>query len=635
MMTKQDRPEELIQAKKLIDECKFDEAGQIIEIFEEKGEHSLYDIVTFQLLKCELLLWRDFNEDAVKLAEQAYEESLGLGKNLLSVDILLIMAHALLRLYQTDKAHDITKQGDELLKNLTQESPAEYNQRKAYVAFLKGWVYEQKTKPDRAIKQFELSVSLREELDDKKDVAFSLVGLANVFMDEKGDYDRALIYLKQSLALAEESGHKWTIGYCLLYMAHFHGFKGELDNSIMLNKRSLKISKDLNDKFMITRILLSLGGVHAIRGELTHGIKYYKQGLELSKEYNFKVFMTFALNGLSESYRMKRDLERALECIEQSMGLSRELGDLRIIAFKYDSLIQILIEKGDLERARISLSELEQLNNQLKDKPVRFMYLFNKAMLLKTSSRALNRGKAEKILKKLLQIKDYSIKGRLRALINLCELLLTELRITNDLEVLDELNQFISQLLELAEKSNSYWILCETYLIQAKLSLLTFNIEKAQRFLTQARQIADRFDLTQLIVNITNEKEEIFKKLDIWEELKEKNASMADRMELARLDEKIIKVIQNRLVQVSEEKVAIHKELKICLVCRGEVLRFTYICECGAIYCDNCARAVTDLENVCWVCDVPIDYSKPAKKIEEEEAIIRKRAKGENKKKEG
>ncbi|GAH17525.1 unnamed protein product, partial [marine sediment metagenome] len=53
-----------------------------------------------------------------------------------------------------------------------------------------------------------------------------------------------------------------------------------------------------------------------------------------------------------------------------------------------------------------------------------------------------------------------------------------------------------------------------------------------------------------------------------------------------------------------------------------EVLKFTYICECGAIYCDNCARALINLENICWVCDVPIDYSKPVKQIEEEPGEI-------------
>jgi hypothetical protein len=28
------------------------------------------------------------------------------------------------------------------------------------------------------------------------------------------------------------------------------------------------------------------------------------------------------------------------------------------------------------------------------------------------------------------------------------------------------------------------------------------------------------------------------------------------------------------------------------------------------------------LENICWVCDVPIDYSKPVKKFEEEIAKL-------------
>jgi hypothetical protein len=53
------------------------------------------------------------------------------------------------------------------------------------------------------------------------------------------------------------------------------------------------------------------------------------------------------------------------------------------------------------------------------------------------------------------------------------------------------------------------------------------------------------------------------------------------------------------------------------LVCRGEVLKFSYICECGANYCGNCARALTNLENVCWACDVPIDYLKPVKPYKE------------------
>ncbi|MFX0004843.1 MAG: tetratricopeptide repeat protein [Candidatus Hodarchaeota archaeon] len=539
---------ELTKVKKLIDECKYDEANQLINNFEEKGGYTRHDIVLCHSLKCELLFWQNLFEDVIKLAEQTYKESLGLGKNLLSVDILLIMAHALLCLYQTDKAYDITKQGEELLKTLTPEFPAEYKQREAYIAFLKGWAYDQKSEADHAIKQFELSISLRKELGAKKEIAYSLVGLAHVFMYRKGDFYHALEYLKHGLALAEESGNKWMIGYCLLYMGGLFQLKGELDRSIELFKQSLTICNEIeNCKFMIARILGSLGASYAIRGELSNSIRSYEQSLEIFKEYNSKILMAGVFDNLSENYRMKGDLDRALEYIEKSMGLSRELGALGRLAFNNDSLIQILIDKGDLERAQKSLRDLEQLNSQLKDKIVNLVYLFNKALLLKTSPRAHNRVKAEELLRQILEEEDLHIDILIKALLNLCELLLVELQITNDSEILEEIKPFISQLLDLSNKSHSFWILGETYLLQAKLALISLNLEEARRLLTQGQKIAEKYGLNQLAIKISNEHDEFLKKLKIWEKLKESKAPLTERIELSHLNEQMEGMVKKRI----------------------------------------------------------------------------------------
>jgi hypothetical protein len=70
---------------------------------------------------------------------------------------------------------------------------------------------------------------------------------------------------------------------------------------------------------------------------------------------------------------------------------------------------------------------------------------------------------------------------------------------------------------------------------------------------------------------------------------------------------------------ITEEEVSVSKEKKICLVCKNEVLRVNYICpECKAFYCKNCYEALSNLENVCWVCDTPFDESKPFMPFEEE-----------------
>ncbi len=460
--------------------------------------------------------------------------------------------------------------------------------------FLKGWFYVDIKDADQALKHFELSLSLREELGAKSEIALSLEGIAWIFLYLKGNFDRALKYCKRGLTVAEESGNKWCIGYCLKLLALVHSYKGELDRSIMLYEQSLTIFNDLNNKNMITSILNSLGNTYKMRGKF----------------------------------------DRAFECIEQAMAINRDAGRIRALAFDLVNLIEILIDKGDLERAQQHLHDYEQLNNRLKNKKINLWYLYDKALLLKKSPRTRNWAKAEKIFRQLLEEEDSSYELIIKALLSLCELLLIELHITNDLEVLDELNQFIARLLEIAEKSHSYWFLCETLLIQAKLSLITFDIKKAQRFLTQAQQIAERLGLNQLAVKIANENDDLLTKLDLWEKLKDSGAPMTERLELARLDEKIIGITYKPTelpTLLTEEKISIFKDKKICLVCKGEVLRFSYICECGSIYCENCARALTNLENMCWACDVPIDHSKPVKPFKEEEERIKVKEKGKNK----
>jgi len=586
MMSEQEKPDELIQAEKLVDEGKFEEALSLLKEFEEKRGVSLHNIVLSHLIKCDLLHQYGLNDEALKLAEQTYKESLELGKNYLSIDALIFKAESLIRLSKYDDALEVNKQGEELLKEFTEILTSDYKRREASILFIKGKAGFFKSEGDKAIEYVEQCLGLREKFSPKKEIAVTLSSLAWGLVMFKGDLKRAFKCAERGLAFAKESNNKYELGISFLTFGLLYSVKGDLDRSKLFYENSLTIYKQLYNKRM----------------------------------------MATTLNNLIDLYTKAGDLDRALECSKQCLELRYEVGNLREIATVQDLLIQLLIEKGDLEQAQQVLNDLEQLNNQLKDKQVNVWYLFSKALLLKTNSRARNRVKAEEIFKYILEEEDFNLQFTVGALLNLCELLLIELRTIGGIEVLGEIETYVKQLLDIAEKSQSYWILCETHLLQAKLSLLTFDIKKAQRFLTQAQQIAERFNLSHLANKITMEKEDLLSKLDLWDKMKEVGSSMADRFELARLDEQISGMVRNRAVltaQITEDEVTIHTEKKICLVCRSEVLRFSYICECGAIYCENCARAVIDLENVCWVCDVPIDYSKPVKQFKEEEEIVK------------
>ena len=111
----------------------------------------------------------------------------------------------------------------------------------------------------------------------------------------------------------------------------------------------------------------------------------------------------------------------------------------------------------------------------------------------------------------------------------------------------------------------------------------------------------------------------------------EKRAKKEKKPEL-KVEDSLFRLTK-RPSQITEEEVTYYREQKICLVCKTTVGGFNnYICtKCDALYCENCARALSDLENACWACNEPIDKikpSKPFKMVEKPEEVDKTAKKG-------
>ncbi|MFX0141802.1 MAG: tetratricopeptide repeat protein, partial [Candidatus Hodarchaeota archaeon] len=473
------------------------------------------------------------------------------------------------------------------------DNSPKYNMAKALIAQNKGyyyvWSYEN---IDLGLKYLEENLLLRKQFGSKVEIAMGFFGVGSVLSGYIGELDRAIEYLKQGLKFANESGNKWPIIMILNALGDSYYFKGELDHAIEYFKNGLQVTREINNSSIIMSTLMRIGGIYIEKSEFSLAFDYLEQTLAICEEFG------------------------------------NHLDKFSLFTYYF----QLYIAKGDLEQAQKYFQRLEHLNMQMNNKITNLFCLFFNALLLKASPRFRNKIEAEEILKQIIEEENLPIEYEVNILIQLCDLFFTELRVTNEPEILDEIKPIITRLIEVAEKSKSSWILCETCLLQAKMALLELDLKKAQRFLTQAQQIAKRYGHNQLTTKINYEKDDLIKKLDLWKGLKSREAPMDERLGLARLDDQIEGMIKKRLSltsQIREEKISIHKEKKICIVCRGIVLRYSYLCECGAIYCEHCARALTNLENVCWACNIAIDYSKPVKLYKEEEVgEKKKKAKG-------
>ncbi|MFX1601630.1 MAG: TIR domain-containing protein, partial [Promethearchaeota archaeon] len=249
-------------------------------------------------------------------------------------------------------------------------------------------------------------------------------------------------------------------------------------------------------------------------------------------------------------YQEKGDFSRALENLEKSVSIKENHGSNLGIFAVVDSLFHLALDMNDLEKAQRYLNRMKQIFDQEESIFFHQGYNLDRAIYLKNSPRAFNRGKAEEMLKQLIGegILDFELLKM--ALLNLCDLLLSELLTTNEPEILDELQHYITQLFDTVKNSRSYSLLAETYLLQARMALITLNMIKARQFLTKAQEIAHKYGLNRLAIKISHEHDELLKQLEIWEKLKESKSSLAERMELSRLNEQMKSMIRKREVKL-------------------------------------------------------------------------------------
>ncbi|MHA2050811.1 MAG: tetratricopeptide repeat protein [Promethearchaeota archaeon] len=566
------KPKELIDAEQLIIEGKFGEAYQIMDTFKERGDFTLRDALLCNLLKLDIMFQQGLYEDVIELANQTYKECRESRANDLAFDVLNIKTQALLTLNNMDESLKSIKEGEEILKIIPQELPIDYKKRGASLEYLKAWFYYNKNEIDEIETHLDSSMALLEETGESRLLAIVLLNSIMFYALLKGEFDLALNNIKKGYAISKRKNYKYGIALGLLSKGVIYGLQGYFGKSVTYHERSLATFKELSNEFYVANILNNLSGI----------------------------------------YRDMGDLESAFESIELSIKYAKELGNSRMIGVFYDFLIQLLIDKGELKKAQKTIEELEHLNNQLNNSHIKQVYLFNKALLLKVSSRSRDRIEAEDILKQIIENETIWYENHVKAILNLCELLLIELRISNDLSLLDEINIYTAKLLTIAEKNHSYILFAEVYFLKAKLALLTLDLKTARRFLIQAQRISERFGYDQLAAKISIEHNNLLNQLSIWDDFKHKEVSLSERIKFAGMDVQMRDLLQNRAiltVPVKEEEVTIHREKRVCMVCRGEVVGYMYTCQCDTIYCDKCTQALAEIENICWVCNAPLKIS--------------------------
>ncbi|MHA1671778.1 MAG: tetratricopeptide repeat protein [Promethearchaeota archaeon] len=364
-----------------------------------------------------------------------------------------------------------------------------------------------------------------------------------------------LIYenVMKFLSLCERIDDKFVLAEIYYQLGSFYTFtKIDINLAIKYSYKCQPLIEELGNISLLALNLVNIGCIYIMTGDLEKALYYHDEAL---KKTDIVMIKMSIFNNLSMIYAQKGELEKALKSLEKALELANKVKSSYIITSTLSSMIEVLVLTGKNERAKDYLQSLKQIAEKEKNPSAELVVHFCEGFILKTENRIQDRAKAQSIFEDIVEQEVISGELTMKALINLCDLLVEEFRFTAELEVLEDLSILLEKLITIAKNLNSFWILAETYLLQAKFALLKGDLNSARKKLTEAQDLSEKNNLKLLGEKISYEYDKILQNLKVWESLIENNAPLKERIELAELNIHVENMLLNRKfsLEISEE----------------------------------------------------------------------------------
>ncbi|NHJ32546.1 MAG: tetratricopeptide repeat protein, partial [Asgard group archaeon] len=399
-----------------------------------------------------------------------------------------------------------------------------------------GLIYNSKSDYKLAIEYYEKALTISEELGNKRQVGTVLSNIGNIYA-QQGDLNRAHDYMQQSLVLRKELGSKKGINITLINLGVIFQFKGDLSQALKYYQESLNLSKEIGYKQDIALALNNIGTIHNLKGELDQAYKHLKQSFDLYKELDLKEKIALSNLNMGEYYEKKDNLVDAAKHYQQSLAIHEELGNEYGSSIVLFELITLELERNDIVQSKLYLEKLKKFSEQSDSRTVDHHYRVANALILKASDNARDRMKASVIFENVVkeEITNHSL--TVTAMVHLCDLLLSDLKMTGDTKLFKEIKNLTYKLHEIAEKQNSFSLLVETFRLEANLALVELDLKRAKQLLEDALELANEKGLEKIVSQIQDEQRKLEEQIELWEELSKRKAPIEETLEHVHIEE--------------------------------------------------------------------------------------------------
>lgn len=337
------------------------------------------------------------------------------------------------------------------------------------------------------------------------------------------------------------------IGLLYNLIGIFYDYKGDFDLALIYYKQGLEKRKELEDPNEVAKSLNNIGEIYRNKGELDLSLDYYLQSLNHFVNTENQINLAIVYSNIGVLYNQKGNTDLGLDYLRKALRMLEHHENNLVLADIYYQFIVLSLENNDRSEADNYYNLLCSINERDENKFVKIFTLTSQALILKYTNRTKAKAQAQEIFEKIINQEILMVEITVFALLNLCEMLLNELKLYGDEDILIELRDYSNRLLAIATEQSSSLIQVEAYIIQSRISLLELDIDNARKLLTQAQLISEVKGLQRLAIRISVDHDALLSSIDRWNKLIEDDAPFEDRLELADFEDIMKKLVRKKI----------------------------------------------------------------------------------------
>jgi non-specific serine/threonine protein kinase len=203
---------------------------------------------------------------------------------------------------------------------------------------------------ERAVAFFEEGMALRCDLGDSWGIADSLNSLGNVAF-RQGDYGRATALYEESLTLMCVLEDRQGMARSLSNLGNVASQQGEFGRAAVLHEKALALLRALGDRASVALVLNNLGGVANRLGEYARAAALFEESLALRRALGDRWGVAASLGNLGSVAHQRGEYARAQTLLAESLQLSRELGARHLLVLELEILVWVAAACGPPQRA--------------------------------------------------------------------------------------------------------------------------------------------------------------------------------------------------------------------------------------------------------------------------------------------